>query len=345
MRNFVMKQHPSSAGSPSTGHPADPAAAGTGRLAHLPIGVFAIIMGIGGASLAWRKAIDAIDAPGILSTALAWFALGLFVVIGSFYLAKVIRYPAAVRTEWRHPIAIAFSPATSIALLLLATAFLEIVPGLSSTLWWAGATAQLVLTLDVLRVWIADQRFQPQHVHPAWFIPMVGNLVVPLAGVHHASHDISWFFFGTGIVYWLALLAVVLNRLFVGGELPSALAPTLAILIAPPAVAALAWQSLGGSATDPVSKVLVSVAIFQAFLLLTQVRQLLRVPFALPAWALSFPLAALATVLLKVGHMVNSPGYLTLGVIALTVMSLMILFLVWRTIVAIRRQELCRPHP
>lgn len=340
-----MNQHSSVEGPPSTGHPTDTPVAGTRRLAHLPIGVFAIVMGIGGASLAWRKAIIAIDAPRILSTTLAWFALLVFVVVGSFYLSKVIRYPAAVRTEWRHPIAIAFSPATSIALLLLATAFLEISPALSAALWWTGATAQLALTLDVLRVWIADQRFQPQHVHPAWFIPMVGNLVVPLAGVRHAPEDISWFFFGTGIVYWLALLAVVLNRLFVGGELPSALAPTLAILIAPPAVAGLAWLKLGGSATDPLSKVLVSVAVFQAFLLLTQVRRLLRVPFALPAWALSFPLAALATILLGVGHEVDSPGYLILGVVALTIMSLMILALAWRTVVAIQRHELCRPHP
>jgi tellurite resistance protein len=314
-------------------------------VAYLPVGVFAVVMGVGGACLAWNKAVVAFGAPRGVPVLLAWIAVLLFVLIGALYLVKVIRHPVAVRTEWRHPISIAFAPTISIAILLLATAFVGIWLPLSRTLWWIGAVAQLIVTVDVLRVWIADQRFQPQHVHPAWFIPVVGNLVVPLAGVEHAPASVSWFFFGIGIVYWPALFAVVLNRLFVGGELPSALAPTLAILIAPPAVAGLAWQALGGSPSDPLVTILVSVALFQAILLLTQIRQLLRVPFALPSWALSFPLAALATLLLGVGHSTDSPGYLWPGVVVLIVMSLVILVLAGRTLLAVRRRELCRPHP
>jgi len=38
-----------------------------------------------------------------------------------------------------------------------------------------------------------------------------------------------------GLGYWLALLPVILNRLFLHGPLPPQLTPTLAILIAPPA--------------------------------------------------------------------------------------------------------------
>ncbi|MEJ2578285.1 MAG: SLAC1 anion channel family protein, partial [Kineosporiaceae bacterium] len=263
-------------------------------LAHLPVGVFATVMGIGGTSLAWRWAVPTLHAPTAIADLLAWTALGVFILVSATYLTKVVRHPAAVRAEWRHPVALAFAPTSSIAVLLLATAFWEILPGLSAVLWWVGAAAQLILTLDVLRVWIADQRFQPQHVHPAWFIPVVGNLVVPLAGVRHAGVEVSWFFFSVGAVYWLALLAVVLNRLFVGGELPSALAPTLAVLIAPPAVGALSWHALGGTAHDPFGQILLNVAFFQALLLLTQVRQLARIPFAFPSWALSFPLAGLA---------------------------------------------------
>jgi tellurite resistance protein len=102
-----------------------------------------------------------------------------------------------------------------------------------------------VLTLDMLRTWISDTRFRPAHLHPAWFIPVVGNLVVPLAGVGHAPAQVCWLFFSVGLVYWLALLPIVLGRLFVGDPLPARLTSTLAILVAPPAVAALPWPGSG----------------------------------------------------------------------------------------------------
>lgn len=50
---------------------------------------------------------------------------------------------------------------------------------------------QLVLTLDALRVWIAYSRLERGHVHQAWFIPVVGNLVVPLAGTMHLGGTVT----------------------------------------------------------------------------------------------------------------------------------------------------------
>lgn len=182
-----------------------------------------------------------------------------------------------------------------VSLLILAAALLSTSQPLSAVLWWAGAAVQLILTLDVLRVWIADSRFEPGHVHPAWFIPVVGNLVVPLAGTTHAPAEISWFFFAVGLAYWITLLPIVLNRLFLHGPLPPQLTPTLAILVAPPAVAQLAWVRLGGTVTDPAARILLPLATFQALLPLVQAGTLRKLPFTLSAWAYTFPLAALAS--------------------------------------------------
>lgn len=48
---------------------------------------------------------------------------------------------------------------------------------------------------------------------PAWFIPVVGNIIVPLAGVRFAPAEVSWFFFSIGLVFWIVLLAIVMYRL------------------------------------------------------------------------------------------------------------------------------------
>lgn len=46
-----------------------------GWLAHLPVSLFAAAMGIGGLSLAWRRAASAQIAPGWIGQALFWVAI------------------------------------------------------------------------------------------------------------------------------------------------------------------------------------------------------------------------------------------------------------------------------
>jgi tellurite resistance protein len=324
--------------------PAPVGAQSPAGLAHLPVSVFATVMGIGGASLAWQHAAATLEVSPIPGRVLAWTALAAFATVSIAYATKTIRYPAAVRREWRHPVMLAFAATIPVSTLILAAALLGPSRPLSTALWWPGAVAQLVLTLYVLRVWIADPRFEPGHVHPAWFIPVVGNLVVPLAGTTHAPADISWFFFAVGLGYWIALLPIVLNRLFLHGPLPPRLAPTLAILIAPPAVAYLAWLHLGGAVTDPAARILLHLATFQALLLATQAGALRKLPFTLSAWAYTFPLAALTSALLTAARP-SAAGYRIAAVLTLTVLSLLVTALTVRTLVAARRRQLCRPEP
>lgn len=321
-----------------------PPTAPTTSLAHLPVTVFATVMGLAGASLAWHRASDAFGVPVTISHLLGWLAVAAFLLALVGYAAKASRFPGASRTEWRHPVRIAFVPTTSIALLLLATVFATDRPTMSAVLWWSGAVAQLVLTVDVIRVWMDDPRFALAHVHPGWFIPVVGNLVVPLAGVRHAPADVSWFFFGIGLAYWLPMQALVLSRLMVGEPLPDRLKPTVAILISPPAVAALAWVRLGGEWTDPVARVLLGVTLFQVLILAVQSPRLLRLPFALSAWATGFPLAAASTAILAAYAARGVVGYAWLGAATLAVTSVVVAALTVRTALALARGELVRPE-
>jgi len=82
----------------------------------------------------------------------------------------------------------------------LTIALLPHYPGLSQIVWTAGTVLHFGFTLYVLSVWIHHTHFEINHMNPAWFIPIVGNILVPIAGVHHASAEISWFFFSIGLV-------------------------------------------------------------------------------------------------------------------------------------------------
>ncbi len=313
-----------------------------GRLEHLPIGAFAVVMGLAGTAVAWLKATVAWPVSPLIGRGIAVLALSVFVVIAGAYAAKAIRHPGAVTAEWSHPVQSAFTATIPVSLLVLAIGFLDWATPVAAVLWWTGATLQALVTLWVIRTWIADARIERIHIHPAWFIPAVGNMVAPIAGVAFAPPAVTWYFFGIGIVYWLGLLPIVLSRLFTVGTLPPRLAPTLAILIAPPAVGALSWVRLGGSVDDPLVKILLGVGVFQLLLLAVQAPALRQLPFAISTWAYSFPLAALSAALIgsRAGGGLDY-GWLT-G-LTLTLTSVVVVALAVRTGIAVARHEICRP--
>ncbi|WP_062380001.1 SLAC1 anion channel family protein [Demequina pelophila] len=313
-------------------------------LAHLPVGIFAIIMGGGGTAVAWHRAVETFGWRLHVGNALAWVSLAVLAVALVAYGAKAVRHPRAVADEWSHPVKAAFVASLPAAMMVLAVAFLPIAERLSAGLWWTAAATQFVLTVAIMRTWIADARIRATHVHPAWFIPIAGNLLAPLAGVAHAPEEISWYFFGVGVMFWLGLLPVVLNRLFVEGVVPPRLAPTLAILMAPPAVASSAWVRLGGSWDDPLASMLLGVVIFQLALLASQANALARTPFAVSAWAYVFPLAAAASALFAARLDGATVFAAWVGGVALTAATALVIALGWRTGVAISRGELTRPE-
>lgn len=269
------------------------------RIRNFPISFFAVSMGVTGCLIALQRVEPLLGLPPILASALLTAAELLFASIAVAYGSKVLLHFQAFRADLSHPVRMHFLPTFSVSLLLLAIATLESFPGLSQTLWTAGATLHLVLTLYTLTVWLQHSHFKVQHVNPSWFIPILGNLVVPVAGAAHAPAFVNWFFLSAGLFFWVLLFAVLLNRLIFHDPLPDKLVPTFAILMAPPAVGFISYVKLTGH-VDPFALGLYSLALFLFLFVCAQWQLFRKIRFYLSWWAYSFPLAALdlATVLL-----------------------------------------------
>lgn len=313
------------------------------RLEHLPVSFFATVMGTAGLAIAWKKAHVVLGVPEEIGCVLAGWALLLFCLIALAYLAKMTRHWAAVQHEFAHPIRLNFFPAFSISLLLLAIAFGEAQPGVARIFWSVGATIHLAFTLTVMSSWIHHTRYDIKHANPAWFIPVVGNIIVPIAGVGFASEEISWFFFSIGLVFWIVLLTIVMYRLFFHEPLPERLTPTLFILIAPPAVGFVAWVKLNGGEIGPFARILYYVALFLTLLLASNALRFFRLRFFLSTWAYSFPLAAMTIATLVMTE--KSGGlFVPLAWLLLSVLSLVLLLLTLRTVQGMLRGEICVPE-
>jgi tellurite resistance protein len=180
------------------------------------------------------------------------------------------------------------------------------------------------------------------HLNPAWFIPAVGNVIVPVAGVPLGYTELSWFFFGTGIVLWVVLLTLVMYRVFFHDPVEARLLPSLFILIAPPAVGFIALMRLQGE-LDAGARVLYGFGLFMAFLMLSQATRFVRLRFGLPAWAYSFPLAAITIATLLMFETTGDELYRWLGIGFLVVLNVVVVGLVVRTVRAVRQREVCVP--
>ncbi|MFD0978999.1 SLAC1 anion channel family protein [Tropicimonas aquimaris] len=314
------------------------------RLAHFPVTFFAAVMGLAGLTLATDVVEQAWGLPALLSWLFLAATILAFGAISSVMIAKYRRYKAHFIAEWMHPVKKAFFPAISISLLLIATALAPAAPGLARLVWGSGAALQAVLMLAVVSGWIGHRPFQPMHISPAWFIPAVGNVVAPVAGVGLGFVELSWLFFSAGILFWVVLLTLVMNRLIFHDPLPGKLLPTLTILIAPPAVSFLAWIQLNGGQVDALARILVNLGYVFAAIVVVQSWKFRVIPFAMSWWALSFPTAALTIATFRYAALTGSGFHAILGGLLYLVLLMIMAALIARTLLAIRRNEICVPE-
>lgn len=313
------------------------------RLAFFPVAIFGSIMGWSGLTLGFYASHEFLGLSAVFYQTLLVITLVFFGLMAITYSLKIIRHFDAVKNEFNHPIALHFFPTISISLLLLSVLIKSYAPQTAEVVWLIGASAQLLLTVVIINNWIHHERWEIVHATPAWFIPVVGNIVAPLGAAQFGYMELGWFFFSIGITFWLVLKAIVLYRLIFHPFLQPQLIPTLFIFIAPPAMGFLSYMALNDYYLDNFAHVLYYAGLFITILLFAQGKRFLSVPFAISWWAYTFPLAAItnASFLMYDVTAIAGFGYLSAALIAL--LSGLIFHLTLKTLTVIKNKQLCLP--
>jgi tellurite resistance protein len=293
---------------------------------YLPVGLFGSVMGLTGLSVAWRLAQEHYGAPAWVSDAIGAIAVVAFVAISIGYLLKLATAPQMVRAEFKHPIAGNLFGTISISLLLLPIILVRVSLVLAQGLWIIGAVAATLFAWMIVSRWMSDRQ-QVAHATPAWFIPMVGMLDIPLAlPLLHLPglHGVMVLGLAVGMFFAIPLFTLVFSRLLFEAPMPDALLPSLMIMIVPFAVGYSTYVLTTGQ-NDIFSESLYALTLFVLAVLLGRLRNLLICcPFRVAWWAVSFPLAASSITALRYAAVepnlfTNSVAIVLLGFVTLVI--------------------------
>jgi tellurite resistance protein len=315
------------------------------QLDYLPVGLFGSVMGLTGLSVAWRLA--SIQFGGLpwlshISPAIGLVAIAAFVAMAVGYAFKVLTDINATQVEFRHPIAgnLFGTPLISLLLLPIVVAPYSLI--VARILWIAGAIGMTAFAWLIISRWMSDRQ-QVAYATPAWIIPVVGLLDVPLAlpalGLP-SMHGLMVFALAVGLFFAVPLFTMILSRLLFEPPLPDALKPSLLILVAPFAVGYSTYTLTTGQ-TDIFAQALFMLTLFMLAVLLGQLRNLpLCCPFRVSWWAVSFPLAASAIAALRFAAADKSVLANTIAIALLALATLLIAGLFLRTLLGVAKGEL-----
>jgi tellurite resistance protein len=308
----------------------------SGSIKNLPINLFGAVMGLAGLGLAWQSAGQYVAYAQMIGAVIGGFACLVFIALAAGYVTKWVKYPAAVRAEFNHPVSGNFFGTVTIALLLLSAVVDSHSTLISQGLWMLGSLLTVILAAIVVSRLLSGNQESHSAV-PAWLIPGVATLDIAVTGAHMPmawAHEFNLFAIAVGSVIALVFFTRIFSRLVHEPVMAKGMTPSLMILIAPFEVGFLAYTHFFGG-VDYFASVLFYFGLFLFGVLAFKVfRQ--AAPFSPAWWAISFPIAALSNAALKYadakgGVILEAIAYLilaflTIALVVLTVKTLKFLF-------------------
>ena len=309
------------------------------RLQFFPIMMFATIMGLAGLTLVYKRASEIYNFPSFISTIMMIISTVVFFIVLWFYILKIIKHKDEVKKEFSHPIRINFFAASSISMLLLSMVYRHNIDFVSQMFFIFGAVLHIFFTFYTIKFWI-NNNLEMQHSNPAWFIPIVGNLIVPIAGKGFVSDEILYFYFSIGIFFWIILFSIILNRIIFHNQFAPKFMPTLFILIAPPSIGFISYIKLTGS-LDFFAQILFNLGLFFTILVFVMYKNFINIKFFISWWAFTFPMAAITLSTILMYELSSKWFYGFLAYFLTFITTIIVILVAIATVKHMRKKEIC----
>jgi tellurite resistance protein len=302
-------------------------------LEFLPVSLFGAIMGLTGLSFSWEWAHKTWAFSPAIKDFIGVVATLLFILLTATYLVKAWKHPSIVRSEFQHPVSVSFFGTFIISLILLPGIILPYSVVAAVCMWVLGSILMFVFAWIVLRKWL-DHQQDHTSASPAWILPVVGTLDVPIVGYRipiPGVNEVCLLFFAIGLLFTLILFPIIITRLLFNPPLPEAVQPTLMIMVGPFSLAYSGYVSISGH--DIAASILFYSALFLLILFGSKIFLLPKCcPFHVSWWSVSFPLVAITVASFRYSQNQSSSVFQLLSAVLLTVSTGTIFYLLVQTI-------------
>jgi tellurite resistance protein len=262
----------------------------------VPLNIFGVGFGLAGLATTWRIADTLGLAPAAVATVIALIAAVVWLLSVGFYLRGVTAGEGTLRRDLRD---MTLGPFASLAIIV---PLLLVVDGLEP---YAPQVARALVDVLIVAVLVVGGWFtgfwmrggtEIDRLHPGYFLPTVaGGFIASAAAAEVGQVRLSQIMFGLGLVCWMVVGSIILGRLVFRPGLPDALVPTMAIEVAPAAVASLAlFFATGGQVTTPLA-ILAGYGLLMVAAQLPLLPRYLTLSFSLGSWAFTFSYAAVTS--------------------------------------------------
>ena len=289
---------------------------------------FASVMGTGGVANVLFELGGRMGFLKPVAMGLFWLNIGLFIVLIGPWLARWFTHFSTLRKDIEHPVMSNFFLTMPVGGIILGTNFfiigkshfgMTLITDLGMAFWIFGVIMALGLGVFVMYNLFFLETVPAEMTNFTWLISPVASIVIPLLGnlligsysttnlsLAKTINLIDITFYGIGILLFVFLASILLNRFIVHRMPGGAVLPTFWIILGPIGVGAISLMGIADSskllgllASADTLKILALILWgfgLWAFLLTTMITiRYLRsggIPFTLSWWAFIFPMAA-----------------------------------------------------
>ena len=251
----------------------------------------------------------------VVAKVLFYFNIFLFCILFIPWLLRWILFTKNAKEDMLNPILSNFYPTIAVGMLVLSADFIVIGKNLlwGQIFWYGGTVLTIFFAFLVPFIAFVGSHVKIDHINPAWFIPPVGLIVIPIPGSLLIPYFtgfgkdsmilINYFGWGAGFFLYIALLAITFYRFALHHPMPNILAPTVWINLGPIGAGTVALINLVKVSDFIAAKDVyysfglifwgfgIWWVIMAIFLTLHYIRNL-KLPYAMSWWAFTFPLGA-----------------------------------------------------
>ncbi|MEL4317480.1 transporter [Leifsonia sp. YIM 134122] len=301
----------------------------------IPLNTLAVSFGVTGLASLW-SAMTAVLNLSTIIPAVLWAVAGVtWVWLIAAHLVRGSRSAETLLSQLKHPAQGPIAAIVPTVGMLLGAELYLIWPAGGFVLALIAFLVAVVFAGWILAFWHTGH-LNPEAFHGAYLLPTVASpLVASAVAARLGFPFVGMGAFAVGIFFWAVLVTVLLSRLAFFPPLPDPLTPTLAILLAPPAVAGAAWFAMNGAHEDVVSVSLLGLLALMAVLQLFLIRIYRRLPFSLGWWSFTFPAASAAAYAIEWAAMSAFSGWEVVALVVAAAVTVLIITIAIRSVLLV----------